>query len=49
MQVGSVTSHAEVVKSSAEQIEQVVDESSRSIQNVSEKLNTSRELEEHFQ
>ena len=38
-----VTSHAQSVKTSAEQMEQVVDESSRAIQTVSEKLNTAKE------
>lgn len=42
-QVKEVTSHAEIVKTSTEQMEQVVDESSRAIQSVSEKLNRSRE------
>lgn len=42
-QVKEVTSHAETVKTSTEQMEQVVDESSRAIQSVSEKLNRSRE------
>lgn len=35
--------HAQSVKTSAEQMEQVVDESSRAIQTVSEKLNTAKE------
>ena len=39
-QVEEVTSHAQSVKTSAEQMEQVVDESSRAIQTVSEKLST---------
>lgn len=43
-QVKEVTSHAEIVKTSTEQMEQVVDESSRAIQSVSEKLNRSREF-----
>lgn len=38
-----MTSHAQSVKTSAEQMEQVVDESSRAIQTVSEKLNTAKE------
>ena len=42
-QVEEVTSHAQSVKTSAEQMEQVVDESSRAIQTVSEKLNTAKE------
>ena len=41
-QVEEVTAHAQSVKSSAEQMEQVVDESSRAIQTVSEKLNTAK-------
>ena len=41
--VEEVTSHAQSVKTSAEQMEQVVDESSRAIQTVSEKLNTAKE------
>ncbi len=41
--VDAVTAHAEVVKSSAEQMEQVVDESSHAIQKVSEKLDMSRQ------
>lgn len=42
-QVKEVTSHAESVKVSAEQMEQVVDESSRAVQTVSEKLNMAKE------
>jgi methyl-accepting chemotaxis protein len=42
-QVTEVTSHAEVVKASAAQMEKVVDESSRAIQTVSDKFNTSKE------
>lgn len=41
-QVKEVTIHAESVKASAEQMEQVVDESSRAVQTVSEKLNMAK-------
>lgn len=43
-QVKEVTTHAESVKVSAGQMEQVVDESSRAIQTVSEKLNMAKQL-----